>query len=504
MKNVVVYLRVSTKKQASDPTSLPAQRATVLEFCQSQGWAVAEIFVDAGETAYKVDKATDQPEFGELLKYCAAHRREISYVVFENVSRFSRKMLHSELAVEQIEKQGVGYWSVCDPGVNSQDPNGRYNLQGLVREAENFSRQLSRKMVLRSQAAFRSGRWARAAIIGYVNSDRKAIGANVVPDPKNAPLVGKAFELLAAGRSQEDVRLIVNNEGLQTHRGKPVSAQTFNKLVRNPFYCGVLVSLKNGERSKGLHQPLITEELFERAQRRGKPSPLKRKINPSLPLKNFVRCAACGTKLTGGFAKSKTGAHHGYYWCRNKACRAVKSIRVEFMQTAFMEKLERLTPSEDALLDFPRLASTIWNEMNGDVDTRRAKLNAKLVEAKKQKSSLLKMRVSGELSAEEFAEANAEYTQQIADLDHELQTLQNVEGQRDAFMRFLELRLTDIAGAWVKASPDARVRVQTLLFSDGISYDPKTSSLNPAKSTLYQHLTGSEVLSHQFGVPDGI
>jgi site-specific DNA recombinase len=223
-----------------------------------------------------------------------------------------------------------------------------------------------------------------------------------------------------------------------------------------PEYGGMLVSLKNGERAKGLHQPLITEELFEHAQRRGKPSQLKRKINPALPLKNFVRCAACGIKLTGGFAKSKTGAHHGYYWCRNKACRAMKSIRIEVMPASFMAQLQRLRPSEDALLEFPRLASKIWNEMNGDSETRRAKLNAKLAEVKKQRSSLLKMRVSGELTAEEFAEANAEYSQQIADLEHELHTMQDVEGQREALMRFLELRLTDIAGAWVTVSSNWR------------------------------------------------
>lgn len=505
---VVAYLRVSTKKQANDPTSLPAQRQTVLDFCAKQGWQVAEIFVDAGETAYKVDKATDRPKFAELLRYCSEHRRQVSYVVFENTSRFSRKMLHSELAVEQIEKQGVRYWSVCDPGVNSDDPNGRYNLQGLVREAENFSRQLSRKMAVRSQAAFRSGRWARAALIGYVNSDRKAIGPNVVPDPKQAHLVQKAFQLLAEGfHTQEEVRQIVNSEGLRTHRGNPVSAQTFNKLTKNVFYCGWMVSEKNGERAKGLHQPLISEELFERAQHRGRPvaaSQLKRKINPALPLKNFVRCEACGTKLTGGFAKSKTGALHGYYWCRNKECRAVKSVPIAVMEFEFKSQLQRLQPSEKTLQLFPRVASKLWNETQGDTETQCTKLNAQLTEVKRQKSGLLKMRLNGELSPEEFKENNAEYQQQIEEIEYELHTVQSASVKQEAFMRFLEVRLLDVAGAWEKASPESRTRVQTILFAEGLSYDPKSQSLNSAKSTLYKHLIGEERVMNQFGVPDGI
>jgi hypothetical protein len=138
------------------------------------------------------------------------------------------------------------------------------------------------------------------------------------------------------------VRQIANLEGLRRKRGNPVSPQTFNKLVKNAFYCGWLVSEKNAERVKGLHQRPHLEELFERAQHSGRPvaaSPLKRKINPALPLKNFVRCAVCGTKLTGGFAKSKTGDHPGYYWYRNKACRAVKSVPVVFMEGEFKTAL---------------------------------------------------------------------------------------------------------------------------------------------------------------------
>ncbi len=62
------------------------------------------------EPAYKVDKPTERPKFWELLQHCSAHKREIDYVVFENVSRWSRKILHSELAIEHIEKAGVGWW----------------------------------------------------------------------------------------------------------------------------------------------------------------------------------------------------------------------------------------------------------------------------------------------------------------------------------------------------------------------------------------------------------
>ena len=508
-KMVVVYLRVSTKKQAEDPTSLPAQRKLVLDFCEKQGWNVVAIFVDAGETAYKVDKPTDRPKFGEMLQYCGAHRHEIDYVVFENASRFSRRLLHSELAVEQIERHGVGYWSVCDSGVNSDDPNGRYNLQGQIREAENFSRQLSRKMSDRALASLLIGRWSRGAPIGYANADRKLASANIIPDSQ-ADHVRKAFELLSAGfHTPEKVRQIVNADGLQTKRGKPVSAQAFHKVLRNPIYCGRLVSRKYDKTVKGLHEPLIPEELFERVQRilSGKPVAavtLKRKLNPALPLKNFVRCGECGTKLTGGFARSKSGTRYGYYWCRNKDCRAVKSVPNAMMEAEFKAQLKRLKPTEDTWLSFPPIAYKLWAETQGDVEKRSTKINAQLVEAKRQKAALLKMRLNQELSREEFEEANNEYAQQIATLEDQIQALEFTSAKQEAFMRFVELRLMDVAGAWDKAGPESRQRVQSLLYSDGLSYDPKSGSLNTAKSTLFQNLTQQEGQIIKFGAGDGI
>ena len=507
-KTVVVYLRVSTKKQAADPTSLPAQQKIVADFCEEQGWNVLQVFVDAGETAYKVDKATDRPKFWELLQYCSVHKHDIDYVVFENVSRWSRKILHSELAIEQIEKAGVGWWSVTDPGVNSDDPNGRYNLQRQVVEAEQFSRQLSRKMQDRSLAAFMSGRCARAALLGYVNADRKSTGANVIPHQQQAPLWMEVFQMLKTRNySQEQVRQTMNSKGLRDRKGKPVSAQTFNKSIRNPFYCGWMVSAKHGKRVRGLHESLVSEETFDAVQRflKGeKPAAApKRKLNPALPLKNFVRCAACGTKLTGGTVR-KNEASYSYYWCRKKGCRAVKSISSALMESDFKEQLKRLKPTEDTLLLFPKIAAKLWAETQGDVEKRRARLTAQLCEAKAQKSALLKMRVNGELSPDEFKEANTDFSRQIDALSQELNTLESISAQQEAFMRFVEVRLMDISAAWEKAEVENRYRVQTLLFSDGLTYDPISNSLNSANSTLFNNLTQLEASFHQIGVPDGI
>lgn len=386
---------------------------------------------------------------------------------------------------------------------------GRYNLQRQVVEAENLSRHLSRKMQDRSLVAFMSGRCARAAILGYVNADRKSTGANVIPHQEQAPLWVEAFLMLRTRNyTQEQVRQTMNSKGLRDRKGKPVSAQTFNKSIRNPFYCGWMVSEKHSKRARGLHQPLISEELFEEVQRflRGeKPATAsKRKLNEALPLKNFVRCAVCGTKLTGGIVKKKNGSAYGYYWCRKAGCRAVKSISSVLMESDFTQLLKLLRPMEDTLLSFPKIAADLWAETQGNVEKQRNRLTAQLNEAKAQKAALLKMRLNGELEPEEFKEANADYSRQVDTLSEELQTLESVSAQQEAFIRFVKVRLMDIVKAWENAPVENRYIVQTLFFSDGLTYDPNSNSLNSAKSTLFNTLTQVEASIYQDGVPDGI
>jgi hypothetical protein len=54
--------------------------------------------------------------------------------------------------------------------------------------------------------------------------------------------------------------------GFKTAKGKPVTPQTFEKMLKNPFYAGWVVS---GEtKVRGNHDALITQEQFNEVQQR--------------------------------------------------------------------------------------------------------------------------------------------------------------------------------------------------------------------------------------------
>jgi site-specific DNA recombinase len=109
--------------------------------------------------------------------------------------------------------------------------------------------------------------------------------------------------------------------------GLRLNKKRLSELFRNPFYCGYIVhSLLDGQVVKGNHEPLISEELFLRANDMLKKNSFgyKHTRNTNVPLKNFVRCAECYTPFTGYIVKKKN-LH--YYKCNRIGCRCNRSAK---------------------------------------------------------------------------------------------------------------------------------------------------------------------------------
>jgi len=106
-------------------------------------------------------------------------------------------------------------------------------------------------------------------------------------------------------------------------------------------------------------------------------------------------------------------------------------------------------------------------------------------EQKKLKSELLRAKLRDEIEQSDYEQANAEFTREIADIERELRAVDSAQANSDAFLRFAELQLLDVEGAWLMATPEERVRVRNLLFQDGLTYLPDSGISNTSNSCLY-------------------
>lgn len=272
-------------------------------------------------------------------------------------------------------------------------------------------------------------------MVGYLNVALKDGRANIAPDPERAPLVRRAFELMASGlHSRADVLRMVTEEGLTTTREKrPVSPQTLHEILKKPVYCGWVSSPTMEDlRVKGLHEPIVSQELFDEVQDvlKGKRlrTPPKRKHNPNFPLKPFVKCEGCGTPLTGGFAKGKT-KKYGHYWCRRAGCRAVK-LSKEKLETEFIALLQKLRPNPETVSEFPKIAAQVWTQTQRETEKTLKKLTENLAEQKRLKSELLRAKLRSEVSQEDYQEANHQFVEEIAGIESKLRSAHSHKTRR--------------------------------------------------------------------------
>jgi site-specific DNA recombinase len=78
-----------------------------------------------------------------------------------------------------------------------------------------------------------------------------------------------------------------------------VNKQTFSKMMRNKVYTGEITS--GGITARGSFEPLIPEDIFQRAQDVLTSHVRKREHKAKtdvFPLRGFVMCPSCKSKLT--------------------------------------------------------------------------------------------------------------------------------------------------------------------------------------------------------------
>src|SRR3989338_7355044 len=146
----------------------------------------------------------------------------------------------------------------------------------------------------------RRGGWPGLAPLGYRNDETNH---TIVVDPERALLVKKLYEVYATGEyTLEELEREAGRWGLRSKSGKPVRKNVLDKILRNPFYYGVMRF--NGEHHEGCHPPLLSKVLFDRVQQalalRSKPHTRGRVV---FSFTGFLRCGECGCMVTAELQK---------------------------------------------------------------------------------------------------------------------------------------------------------------------------------------------------------
>jgi hypothetical protein len=320
------------------------------------------------------------------------------------------------------------------------------------------------------------GRWPHKAPLGYKNLVGSRTGVNIVHDPDRSALVQKAFELAATGlHSQAEILRTITQHGLTTAKEKPLSMQTFQKMLVNPIYKGLIVLPEWDFSGPGSFEPLIKADQFDAVQdllagRRPNLTGYQRN-REEFPLRVFVRCAKCGVGITGSISKGRKDKY-AYYSCREKTCYSFR-ISPEELHSKFLQWLMHLAPKPESVDAIKGTIRMVWKQRRGDMEELRAALNRKLAKAVERKSTLVTRLLDGDVDRDTYKEHVGRLTAEIDNVQTEINNtqLENIEIER--VLEFADKILLRADRLWVESSLEQKQRLMKTLFPNGIEFDGK-------------------------------
>jgi site-specific DNA recombinase len=308
-ERVALYARVSTEMQAEEGFSIEAQLNEMRAYAAQRGWKVVAEFVDAGISGSTMDR----PGLRALLEAAQAHQFDV--VLVHELSRLSRSVFDTFEIFEQLGRAQVGFASVREPQFNLLDPHGRFFLTMIASINQYYLDMLRLHTQKSKRERARQGLYnASVAPYGYRHVGDARTPPEVVEE--EAKVVRRVFEMYATGRyTCRQIAEVLNGEGYRTRSGRRFSKDSITEMLRNPFYIGK-VTYREGRRGEvevydGLHEPIVSEGLWEAAARVRNQQTVRRVLRgekrPYL-LGGIARCHTCGRRLRA------QGAQAGDYY----------------------------------------------------------------------------------------------------------------------------------------------------------------------------------------------
>ena len=498
LKKAVIYLRVSSEEQVEN-FSLGTQEEICRREAQNRGYEITQIFREEGKSAKTI---TGRPELLNLLQYCRKNKHEVEAVIVYRLDRISRQTADYLAIRKKLFDYGISLTSATEPTGNSPTEKLVETVLAGFAQLDNDVRSERTKNGMR--ARFLSGLLTFKAPIGYINE-----GGYGLKDPESFDKVKKAWDLMATGtKSLKDVSTYLNTQNL-TYRNRPcfLRPTTLQRMFRNKFYMGILISEKYPEEIRGQHVPMVTEEQFYKVQaildgrNRTKFSVVKyNRDNEEFGLRRIMKCGDCGGVFTGAFSKGST-KRYAYYFCRNRC--TSKSIRVHVLENQFKDFLQTIRPTEAGMKVFSSFMIKTYKKRTALVSKRKMIADEELRKLYGMRQQLIEKNLAGIYSDEIFKEQNNIVEGKIIEAqtakNDEILTRYNIK----ELLNFTLEKLTNLGNSYESASLIQKRALISSIFASGVEYT-KNQISNRGFSPLYQSILDFQKQGVSLGDPTGI
>ena len=320
-----LYARKSSEADERQAMSIDSQIKEMQEAAEKNGLQIKEILKES----HSAKDSGQRPVFNTLIKEI----REGKYnaILTWAPDRLSRNAgdlgslvdLMDQGLLKEIKTNGQHF---------TNTPSEKFLLMILCSQAklENDNKAINVKRGQR--AKIEMGVRPCLPPLGYKDRTYKDYMGKVTldQDPLRAPIIKQMFEKVGLeGQSGRDILNWMNEIGFTTRTGKRMALSNIYNLLKTPFYYGSFEYPEgSGKWYKGIHEALITKELFDMVQMQMKVAPKSKRGSKEFSFRKIFVCGACGSGVTAEekFKRLKDGTvrRYIYYHCtggRDRQCK---------------------------------------------------------------------------------------------------------------------------------------------------------------------------------------
>ncbi len=485
-KRAVLYLRVSTTEQKEKGFSIRDQEARLQAECAKRGYEVVLVITED----FSAKSFTNRPEWQKFVKDIKTKKLQCDILFCLKPDRFSRNLQESLTQKAWLEKNDI-LLKYLEGGVNPEDPNSIL-LEAIgyaIPQVENMQKSLTVTSGMRQ--AMKEGKYVNRAPFGY-----KTIDGIITPD-ENANFVISAFKEVSKGlEAPEVIRKKLLREGF-----KGCERNNFHKILRNKLYCGlVFIKRYKNEQEitvKGIHQPLISEDLFQKVQEilicRGRKSKKYSKISDSTPLRGLLYCDECKDNLTSSTSLNKIKKPYTYYHCQ-KGCTRVSSVSAEHQIIELLASIE--LPKEVLNLYFKIMKEILKDD---DIQIKR-KVDGyhELIEKSKIRVNYIEDQYAdGKLEYEGYRSMKERFEDDINTNQRKITTLGTVTSDFKRYMDYALYLISDISKYYQAAHPQIKAKIVCSIFPEKVPFFYKTNRTPKINQTIEFITQGNSELTQK-------
>ena len=287
-----LYIRVSTDDQAE--LSPDAQKRLLLDYAKKNGIIISNDFIFSESVSGR--HVQKRPEFQRMIGIAKQPSHPIDVILVWKYSRFARNQEESIVYKSMLKKDHVDVISISEPLIDG--PFGSLIERIIEWMDEYYSIRLSGE-VLRGmkEKALQNG-YQSSPCLGY-----EAVGHGKPYQINEAEYAMVSYIMDLYDNQNMDETAIArkcNDLGYKTKRGNPFERRTIDRILQNPFYCGIVSW--NGVEFEGAHEVRISKERFDRRQRliasRKRPMKARNVSTCKHWLSGLLKCSVCGATLS--------------------------------------------------------------------------------------------------------------------------------------------------------------------------------------------------------------